>query len=163
MGKPKPQKSRSFRILDYPLFDMARIVAMVHAHIVDRTPGDLNPSKWRVIAHLGEQDVLTINELAALAVLERSALSRVVESLDHDGIVRRRRNSLDSRAVDVSLTPSGRHLYAQCTVIAKSEIERALAVLNTAERQKLTEYLARVRENMMSSSPESQHGHRTAE
>src|SRR5262245_1196008 len=114
MTKPKHQKVRPFRILDYPLFDMAKIVAMVHANIVNRAPNDLTPSKWRVIAHLGERQVLTITELAKLAILERSALSRVVDSLEHEGLVRRKRNPADSRAVDVFMTAAGRQLYDKC-------------------------------------------------
>jgi DNA-binding MarR family transcriptional regulator len=126
MPKQKNQESRPFRILDYPLFDMARIVAIVHANIVRRAPCALTPSKWRVIAHLGEQNILTIKELAELAVLERSAL-----------------------------TPAGRQLYDQCAQIAKSEIEFALSVLNEVELQQLRGYLARVRDNVVLHSQRS--------
>lgn len=157
MPKQKNQEARPFRILDYPLFDMARIVAIVHANIVGRAPGELTPSKWRVIAHLGEQNILTIKELAELAVLERSALSRVVKNLEDDGFVRRRRNPIDSRAVDVSLTAAGRQLYEQCAQIAKGEIEFALGVLSDVELQQLRGYLARVRDNIVLHSQRSTH------
>ena len=149
MSKPKHPTVRPFRILDYPLFDMAKIVALIHANIVNTAPGDLTPSRWRVIAHLGERNSLTINELAKLAVLERSALSRVVENLEHEGFVRRRRNSVDSRSVEVSLTPAGCRLYDKCSKIARDEIERALSALSEVEQQKLREYLARVRANIV--------------
>jgi DNA-binding MarR family transcriptional regulator len=134
MTKSNQRAARPFRILDYPLFDMAKIVALVHANIVGRAPSDLTPSRWRVIAHLGEQDALTINELAKLSVLERSASSRVVDSLEREGVVRRRRSD-------------GRRLYRTCATIAKDEIERALGALSDAEQQTLREYLARVRAN----------------
>ena len=148
MTKAEHVMARPFRILDYPLFDMAKIVALIHANIVGTAPDELTPSRWRVIAQLGERDAVTINELAKLAVLERSALSRVVENLEHEGVVRRRRNAVDSRSVEVSLTAAGRRLYDKCSAIARGEIERALNALSDVEQQKLQEYLARVRANI---------------
>jgi DNA-binding MarR family transcriptional regulator len=163
MKKPKPQKLQPFRILDYPLFDMAKIVAMIHANIVNTAPGDITPSRWRVIAHLGERESLTINELAKLAVIERSALSRVVENLEHEGFVRRRRNAVDSRSVEVSLTVAGCRLYDKCSTIARDEIERALSALSGLEQQKLREYLARVRANIVEVGHRPERGDSTQE
>jgi len=154
MTKSKQRAAGPFRILDYPLFDMAKIVSLIHANIVDLAPGDLTPSRWRVIAHLGERQSLTINELAKLAVLERSALSRVVENLEHEGFVRRSRNAADNRSVEVSLTTAGSRLYDKCSTIARDQIERALDILSDVERQRLRDYLARVRANI--AGPDSQ-------
>jgi DNA-binding MarR family transcriptional regulator len=163
MTKPNQRSVRPFRILDYPLFDMAKIVALIHANIVGRAPGDLTPSRWRVISHLGEQNALTINDLAKLAVLERSALSRVVDSLEREGVVRRRRNIADNRRVEVSLTAAGCRLYGACATIAKDEIERALNALNDVELQKLKEYLARVRANVAGDDEQAWRGDSAAE
>ena len=50
---------------------------------------------------------MLINELSVYAVVEQSTLSRALEQLDTDGLVKREIDIIDTRATRVYLTPLG--------------------------------------------------------
>jgi DNA-binding MarR family transcriptional regulator len=57
---------------------------------------------------------LRMSQLAERASLSRSGLSRVVDVLEHQRLVRRRPDADDGRAVVATLTPRGRQRLERC-------------------------------------------------
>lgn len=72
---------------------------------------DLTTPKMRALAVLSVHDGLLIRELAVYAVAEQSTLSRALEQLDGDGLVRREADSIDNRATRVFITDAGRQVF----------------------------------------------------
>tara|TARA_R110002049_G_scaffold124261_1_gene279684 strand:- start:2804 stop:3103 length:300 start_codon:yes stop_codon:yes gene_type:complete len=54
---------------------------------------------------------ILIGQLAVYAVVQQSTLSRALDALVRDGLVRREADEIDSRAVRVFLTDAGREAY----------------------------------------------------
>lgn len=71
----------------------------------------LTTPQMRSLAVLSIIDGILIRELAVYAVVEQSTLSRALESLTKDGLIRRETDPEDSRAVRVFLTDTGREVY----------------------------------------------------
>jgi DNA-binding transcriptional ArsR family regulator len=68
-----------------------------------------------------------MNDLAAQVGLHQSTLTRIVDRLERDGLVARRRDSKEKRLVEVALTGAGRKLYRaldrECTTVASEMLK----------------------------------------
>ncbi len=71
----------------------------------------LTTPQMRALAVLSVIDGILIRELAVYAVVEQSTLSRALEKLDREGLVRRQTDADDSRATRLYLTAEGRVAY----------------------------------------------------
>ena len=70
-------------------------------------------TQWMVMANLDRFEHLTASELSAQTCHDMGALTRVVDDLEEEGLVRRERSEHDRRVVQITLTPEGRrHLQA---------------------------------------------------
>jgi DNA-binding MarR family transcriptional regulator len=65
-------------------------------------------TQWMVIANLGRFDRLTATALSAETCHDLGALTRIVDDLEAEGLVRRERTERDRRVVEITLTPEGR-------------------------------------------------------
>jgi len=63
---------------------------------------------WRVIGVLWQRKKCSMGELSDAAAVALTALSRLVASMEREGIVERRRSPKDARIVMVTLTRRGR-------------------------------------------------------
>lgn len=72
---------------------------------------DLTTPQMRVLAVLGINSGLTINELSVLAATEQSTMSRTIDVLGERGLVRRRQRSNDMRVREVEITEAGRAVF----------------------------------------------------
>ena len=68
----------------------------------------LTTPKMRALAVLSVIDDLPISDLAVYAVVEQSTLSRALEQLASDGLVRRDPDPNDSRVTRIGITETGR-------------------------------------------------------
>ena len=73
----------------------------------------LTTPQMRSLAVLSVTDGILIRELAVYAVVQQSTLSRALDALVRDGLVRRETDANDSRATRVYLTDQGREAYAR--------------------------------------------------
>ena len=68
-----------------------------------------------------------MNDLAAQVGLHQSTLTRIVDRLERDGLVARRRDPKEKRLVEVTLTGAGRKLYRtldkECTTVASEMLK----------------------------------------
>lgn len=71
----------------------------------------LTTPQMRALAVLSVIDGILIRELAVYAVVEQSTLSRALEKLVREGMIRRETDAQDSRAVRIFLTDEGRAAY----------------------------------------------------
>jgi DNA-binding MarR family transcriptional regulator len=65
-------------------------------------------TQWMVIATLGRYERLTATALSEETCYDSGALTRMVDDLEEEGLVRRERTERDRRVVEIALTPQGR-------------------------------------------------------
>jgi MarR family transcriptional regulator, organic hydroperoxide resistance regulator len=101
-------------------------------------------SMYRVLAALHGQEEFRLGELAALADMEVSTLSRLIGSMQTKRLVSRRRSGKDARAVRIRATEQGRTL-AQKLISAVASYEDAVtASLGARQVQELKRMLAQI-------------------
>jgi DNA-binding MarR family transcriptional regulator len=112
---PDPEKSEPIQRLgeiglsNFAPYLMNRIMGRYNADLRQEMTGlGLTTPKMRALAVLSVIDALPITELAVYAVVEQSTLSRSLEQLASDGLVRRDPDPNDSRVTRISITDAGR-------------------------------------------------------
>ena len=73
----------------------------------------LTVSKWRVLAVLSDRGTCGFGELVELTAIEPATLSRFIDALIQEGLVRRRRSNSDARAVKIALTDKGEAAFTE--------------------------------------------------
>jgi DNA-binding MarR family transcriptional regulator len=80
---------------------------------------------YRVLATLARHDDQRLGDLAALAAMEVSTLSRLIGTMQARRLVSRRRSGKDARAVRIRITDQGRAL-AQKLIAAATQYEATM-------------------------------------
>lgn len=88
----------------------AREAAMAHFRPMLREHG-LTEQQWRVLRVLASEDQLDTGELATRAVLLAPSLSRILQSLESDGLITRSSDKNDQRRQYIQLSKSGRKRF----------------------------------------------------
>src|SRR3954449_4693559 len=73
-------------------------------------PGTLTLAQYQLLAALGDATEMSAGDLAVAGGVAAPTATRMLASLERDGIVARRRSNSDGRRVRVSLTEDGRRM-----------------------------------------------------
>jgi len=103
---------------------------------------------WRVLAALREQDGRRMGDLSRTTSIEVSTLTRLVDNMEKAGLVERRRDAGDARAVALHVTAAGRRLTRRILPIAERYETVALKGFTPAEQEVLKRALRRLYDNM---------------
>ena len=96
-------------LANYPPYLMNRIMGRYNASIrKEMARLGLTTPKMRALAVLSVMDGLLIGQLSVHAIVEQSTLSRALDALQADGLIRREVDGADSRAIRVFITEAGR-------------------------------------------------------
>lgn len=110
-GRPRPTLGE-IGLSRFAPYLMNRIMGRYNADLQTKLKThDLTTAKMRTLAVLAVVPGLTINELSVYAVTEQSTLSRTLEALERQGLVRREARDSDGRVREVYLTEAGRALF----------------------------------------------------
>ena len=114
-GKPEPlQRLGEIGLSNFAPYLMNRLMGRYNADLGQEMTGlGLTTPKMRALAVLSVIDALPITELAVYAVVEQSTLSRSLEQLTSDGLVRRDPDANDSRVTRIAITDTGRAAFDQ--------------------------------------------------
>lgn len=96
-------------LTNYAPYLMNRIMGRYNASLREEMAQlGLSTPKMRALAVLSVIEGPLIRELAIYAVVEQSTLSRALDQLQADGLIRRETDAEDSRATRVFITEAGR-------------------------------------------------------
>ena len=96
-------------LTNYAPYLMNRIMGRYNASLRDEMAGlGLTTPKMRALAVLSVIEGPLIRELAVYSVVEQSTLSRALDQLATEGLIRREADTTDSRATRVFITEAGR-------------------------------------------------------
>lgn len=87
-------------------------------HVQVRAKG-LRVPEWRVLACLSDRDGQMVTQLAQLALMEQSRLTKIIDQMAAKELVSRRNDDRDRRRVRVFLTEEGRRLAVELVAAAK--------------------------------------------
>lgn len=100
--------------------------------------------EWRILAIACMHPALTGSALAQAVALDGARCSRAVSSLCEKGLLKRTRDTLDTRVVHISVTELGRQRYGEMMPIIVSLNEEIFQDLSQAEMVALSSMLDRI-------------------
>lgn len=71
----------------------------------------LTEQQWRVIKVLAEHNEMSAQDIAAESCILSPSLSRILARLDADGLILRKSDSSDQRALNIKLSAKGKRIY----------------------------------------------------
>jgi DNA-binding MarR family transcriptional regulator len=109
---PPSQRLGEIGLTNFAPYLMNRIMGRYNASLRDEMAGlGLTTPKMRALAVLSVIERPLIRELAVFTVTDPSTLSRALDQLQAEGMIRREPDSADSRAIRVSITDAGRAAF----------------------------------------------------
>jgi DNA-binding MarR family transcriptional regulator len=100
-------------LTNYAPYLMNRIMGRYNASLREEMAQlGLTTPKMRALAVLSVIEGPLIGELAVYSVVEQSTLSRALDQLAAEGLIRREADAVDSRATRVRITDAGRERFA---------------------------------------------------
>jgi len=100
-------------------------------------PQRVTVSRYRTLAILMELADLTVNELARHSSIERSALSRLLDQLEREGLISRRLRATDRRALEIRITAQGRDAYLAMRPVRREVLRRATEGIAPGEIERM--------------------------
>jgi MarR family transcriptional regulator, organic hydroperoxide resistance regulator len=112
---------------DYLLFLLAQASAAAsEAFHAELRQAGLRVSTWRILASLYPCEALTVGALAEKCLLKQPTLTRALDRMERDGLVKRAHSTIDRRSVFVELTAAGRALTKGKVHMAKDHERQIL-------------------------------------
>ena len=119
----------------------AREAAMSRFRPVLREYG-LTEQQWRVIRVLSEHDGIDASEVAARSFLLAPSLTRILQFLEKENLVRRRLDSNDQRRSVLTLTQKGRKIVGSVGPDSERQYAEIEAAFGRERLERLYELLA---------------------
>lgn len=99
-------------LINFAPYLMNRIMGRYNASLRDEMAGlGLSTPKMRALAVLSVIEGPLIRELSVFSVVEQSTLSRALDQLTTEGLIRREADAADSRATRIFITEAGRAAF----------------------------------------------------
>ena len=95
---------------------------------------DVTASQYIVLARLNDENGISLSQLGERLYFDNPTVTGVVDRMERDGLVERRRVANDRRVINVFLTQKGKTLLGVIEEIANDINDRALSEFTTTDR-----------------------------
>jgi MarR family transcriptional regulator, organic hydroperoxide resistance regulator len=140
---------------DRALFDdflphlIARLAFQLNVDLIEKLRSEgINIARWRILAVLSMGDGVAIGEIIDRAMMQQSALSRVLMTMEQEEYVRRVPRPDDGRFVEIFLTERGRALFDSLDKVVRQRQNRLLRGFLPAETEAVFKVFRRLIRNM---------------
>jgi len=150
MTRTKPPRATQSLFDDFLPHLIARLAYQLNGDLVEKLRLEgINVTRWRILAVLAMGDGITINEIIDRAMMQQSALSRALMSMEKEDYVRRVLRRDDARYVQVFLTDKGRSLFNSLNIVVRRRQKRLLKGFTPQEVAAVFAVIRRLSRNMM--------------
>jgi len=119
---------------------------------LDKLGHDLTFSQYITLKKLAMGNA-SVTDLARAAEVNPGAMTRLLDKLEARGLIVRVADPSDRRALDIRLTEAGNLIWQDVNQCGMRVRELAMQGMTEAERQQLTDLLARIRDNLSRPDP----------
>lgn len=109
---------------------------------------DITIEQWSVLYHLWKEDGLSQQELCNRTYRDKPSITRLVDNLEKQKLVKRQASKTDRRINLVCLTESGKNLQDETLEIANQTMDEALIGVKREEIETVRKVLHQVYDNL---------------
>ncbi|MBU2969385.1 MarR family transcriptional regulator [Pseudoalteromonas sp. C2R02] len=107
---------------------------------------ELSRHEWRVMAILGEQTGLSAKQITFLTNLEKMQISRAINSMRSNNLIKETINAKDKRFTQLYLTDQGKKIYQILVPRVLKKEQELLTVLSDDEQKNLNQLLDKLQQ-----------------
>jgi len=111
---------------------------------------DITVEQWSVLYYLWKQDGMSQQDLCNATFRDKPSITRLVDNLEKQKLVKRIASKTDRRINEVFLTEKGKYIEGQTMVVANQTMNEALAGVAEKQIQVAKEVLQKVYDNLQS-------------
>ena len=104
--------------------------------------------QWSVLYHLWKEDGLSQQELCDRTFRDKPSITRLLDNLEKQKLVKRKASKNDRRKNLIELTDAARQLQEKTMEVANQTLNEALAGVNTADIELCKSVLQKVYDNL---------------
>lgn len=101
----------------------------------------LTEQQWRVIRALNEFEELESKQLAELCCILSPSLTGIINRLEQQGYIKRRKSSEDQRRILISLTDKAKDMFARMSPLLEERYQEMTERFSSRDMKKLEELL----------------------
>ena len=105
---------------------------------------NITATQYIVLERMWEKDGLSLTELGDRLHFDNPTMTGIIDRMERDGFLQRKRNDGDRRVVKVYLTPKGKIKQEQVGSIAEEVDNMAWEGFNQTQKKDLLKYLDRI-------------------
>ncbi len=109
---------------------------------------EITIEQWSVLYHLWKQDGLSQQQLCDATFRDKPSITRLVDNLEKQGLVKRMANKNDRRVNRICITPEAQKLQDQTMDVANQTLNEALLGVSNGQIEVAKEVLQRVYDNL---------------
>ena len=141
--------NRDFSYRSWPFYWLARAGGRYRARMEKLLrPTGLDMPRWRVLTTLRHDRVASVSEIAAHAIEKLPTMTKIIQRMEGDGLVRRQPRPSNERVMEVVLTDQGEVAGDRAWEASIALYDQAFAGMSAEEIDMLTALLERVAENL---------------
>ncbi|MGE3335351.1 MAG: MarR family winged helix-turn-helix transcriptional regulator [Rhodospirillaceae bacterium] len=141
--------AENFSLDDYPFYLMTRVMAAYYGLLEDALKKvGVDQPRWRVLMILGAKNPSNMSELSERAVIKNSTMTRLIQRMQAQGLVRNAPHPKDNRVSEVYLTPVGRERLAMVRDVGGQIFRRAFDAAPSVETAAFAKTLKSVLSNL---------------
>lgn len=147
MSEDAPESELSVRT--WPFYWLTRAMARYTDSIASALDGTgLDLPSWRVVMVLRGAGWLSVSEIAAQSNTKLAAMTKAVQRMKAEGLVKSREGEVDRRVTLVMLTPAGELAADAAMEVAEHVFRRAFHGMGPEQQEQLSRLLHEVADNL---------------
>lgn len=123
-------------------FALTRAQNIVHRYFKARlAPYGVTPGQYGILKCLWDENGLTVKQLAERMCLDSSTITGLLDRMEQKGLIKRRPDPSDRRALSVILTPAGQQLEAPVSQAIIDANQAVMENISAGDAQNLMQLL----------------------
>jgi DNA-binding MarR family transcriptional regulator len=134
---------KNLNLTEFFPYQLTQLQAKVSDNIADIYTGrfELSRQEWRVLASLGNGELLSAKQIGDQTNLEKMPASRAIAKMKSNGLLVKSPDENDKRSSLLKLTDKGLSIYQQLIPMVLKREQELLSVLSSQEKQQLTQII----------------------
>jgi len=134
---------KNLNLTEFFPYQLTQLQAKVSDNIADIYSGrfELSRQEWRVLASLGNGELLSAKQIGDQTNLEKMPASRAIAKMKSQGLLVKNPDENDKRSSLLKLTSKGLSIYQQLIPMVLKREQELLSVLSSQEKQQLTKII----------------------
>jgi DNA-binding MarR family transcriptional regulator len=137
---------KSLHLTEFFPYQLTQLQAKVSDNIAEIYTGkfDLSRQEWRVLAYLGNGELLSAKQIGEQTNLEKMPASRAISKMQTQGLLVKSADNTDKRSSLLKLTEHGLSIYQQLIPMVLKREQELLSVLSIQDKNQLTEIIEKL-------------------